>query len=354
MPSLREIAKHAGVSPATASRVLNDHPSVSREARQSVLDAAHELGYVARVGKRSTSNIALLFTDEMTVGSPYDAALLQGMAFGMESYGFDLIVLNARNARRADEDFPRMLIRKGVRGVVIRATDRTHGICEEIAASGFPAVVVGTHPEGGTLQYIYSDSRPGSREAVEHLLGLGHRRIAIALNIVDDSDHLDRHRGYLDAHEAAGLDPDPELLVRVPARRDGGETLIKRLLGLPDPPTALFVSDPLVAVGAVAACRRMGLDIPGDLSVIGFDDADLRHAMHPRLSAVCQDAVALGRDAFARLNGLLDGKRRGPDAATLGTATSPAASWLELHETVGPPPATPPVIHPAEPPRLRV
>ena len=331
MSSVRSIAKQAGVSITTVSRVLNNHPRVSLAARRKVLTAANATNYVPAVGRKSTTNIAFLYTGESSLGSPFDGALMQGMSDGMDEFGYDLLVLDARRSRQMDETYTQMFLRKGVRGAVLRTSEETLPVCEAIADEGFPSVVVGARPEASGVNYIYTASRGASREAVEHLIALGHRRIAVCLNIVDDSDHADRLAGYRDALEAHGVAFDARLQLRAPARRDGGAQLIRRMMSLSDAPTAVFFTDPFAAIGAMTEARNMGVRVPEDLSVVGFDDAEVRHQVSPTLTAVCQDAVAIGREAFSVLHDKIEGNPAVMDGGVQVQRTLRA--WLEIHDS---------------------
>src|SRR3954468_14800822 len=257
MSNVRSIAKRAGVSPATVSRVLNNHPAVSDEVRQRVTAATNEAGYVASVGRKSTTNIALVYTGDISLGSPFDAAMMSGMSRGMEEYGYDLMILDARRAKLPHETYTQMFARRGVRGCVLRTTTATRAVCEAIVDEGFPAVVVADRFEKPNVNFIYSDSRDSSRDAVEHLIGLGHTRIAIGVIVVDDSDHTDRIAGYKQALADHGIAFDRKLLLRVPANREGGWQLMRRIMSMPQRPTAVFLADPLTVVGAMAEARKL-------------------------------------------------------------------------------------------------
>jgi DNA-binding LacI/PurR family transcriptional regulator len=221
-----------------------------------------------------------------------------------------------------------MMLRKGVSGAVVRTTLATRSTVDALSAEGFPMVVVADRFENPAINYVYSDSVGASREAVEHLIGQGHTRIAICLNTIDDSDHLDRLAGYQQAMEANKIPIDERRILRAPANREGGIQLLRRVMTQPDRPTALFLADPMTAVGLLGEARRLNIRIPEELSIVGFDDADLRYMVCPELTAVCQDAAALGRDAFLALHGLIDGDRK-PVRKALAT-------WLEIHASAGP------------------
>lgn len=143
MSSVRAIARIVGVSPATVSRAINNHPTVAPEVRQRVLEAINRAGYMPTVGKRATTNIAFLYTGASSLGSPYDAAVMQGMADRMDDLGFDLIILNTGRALLPGESFTQMFHRKSVRGAVIRTDNRTRHLVGAIAEEGFPSVVIG-------------------------------------------------------------------------------------------------------------------------------------------------------------------------------------------------------------------
>jgi DNA-binding LacI/PurR family transcriptional regulator len=327
MPSVREIAKQAGVSITTVSRVLNNHPNVSVDVRELVLAAANRSRYVANVGRRSTNNIAFVYTGDRSLGSPFDAGLLQGIGDALDDFEYDLMVLETRRARKADESYSNMFMRKGIRGAILRATAQSRGICEAIAAEGFPVVVIGERFAPKTVPHIYTDSRATSREAIDYLIGAGHRRIGICINTVEDSDHRDRLAGYRESVESHGLGFDEKLVWRVPANREGGPQVIKRVLSMSERPTAVYITDPLTCVGALAEARRAALAVPQDLSIVGFDDGDLRKCVTPALTAVCQDATALGRAALLMLDRYMN-----EGLASLDGLAVPRC-WLEIHDT---------------------
>jgi len=333
MSSVRHIAREAGVSITTVSRVLNNHPRVSQKAREKVLAAANDARYVAPVSKRSTSNIALLYTGELSLGAPFDAQIMWGMSNGIEEYGYDLMVLDAKRSLQSGETYSQMFMRKGVRGVVLRTTLSTRHTCLAIAEEGFPAVVIGDRFEHPSVRFIYSDSREPSREAVEHLIALGHQRIAICLNTIDDSDHADRLAGYEQALADHGLPLDRQFIIRAPANRPGGSQLMRRVASMSDRrPTALFITDPATAAGAFKEARALGLSVPGDISMVGFDDGDMRHDIYPEMTAVCQDTGSIGREALTALHQIIES---GPNQ-TLPIRIARRA-WLEVHQSTAPP-----------------
>src|SRR5690606_22174060 len=147
-------------------------------ARAKVLKAANRSRYVARVGRRSTANIAFVYTGELSLGSPFDAALMQGLSQGLEAEGFDLMVLNLQRAKRDNETYSQLFMRKGVRGAILRTTTTTRDACHAIAAERFPAVVVADEfPNDTRVRTVHADASRACQQAMDHLLHLGHRRI---------------------------------------------------------------------------------------------------------------------------------------------------------------------------------
>ena len=329
--TIRQVAEAAGVSIATVSRVINNSSVVTEEVRRKVLEAVNQCGYVPSVSRRHTALLALIYTGPFSLGSSYDMALVEGIGQATNSLDFDLVVLNPLRDRNPDETFTQYFLRKGVRGVILRSTVEGRSICEEIAAENFPAVVVGDRFQHPDLCFIYADSFPTSKQAIEHLLTLGHRRIAFAANETEDADHIDRYRGYCEAIQQSGLEPSSDLLFRVPAHRPDGAQLLRTLMSAANTPTAVYVTDPAVAVGLLNEAHSMQMEIPQDLSVVGFDDRDARFYVHPQMTAVCQDAIQLGYQAFDQLARIVQsGEAR-------GATFKPPRTWLEINQTTSPP-----------------
>jgi DNA-binding LacI/PurR family transcriptional regulator len=335
MSSVREIARRMRVSVATVSRALNNHPEINATTRDRVLKAANELGYFGSVGKRVTTNIALVFTGGDMPFSEFDGLLVSGIMRGVGEQKFDLAIINLERDKVDGETYTQLLMRKGVRGAILRTDTHSRHVCEAIAAEGFPSVVVAERFDSPRVNYIYTDSGPDSRRAVDHLIHLGHERIAFVMNHVPDHDHADRFDAYRAALSAVGIACDAELCVKAPAHLPGGKSALNRLLSLPHPPTAVYFADPLTCVGAMTRAHELGVRIPEELSVVGFDDADIRFRVWPTLTAVCQDASQLGFEAALWLTRKITGREDG------SLLHKQAATFFDVHGTTGRPPAQP-------------
>ena len=318
LSSIRKVAKDAGVSIATVSRVINNQGSVTSDVKDRVLESVNRCGYVPNVGRRSTNLLALVYAGPSSLGSPFDSALLEGIADGMETVDLDLVILRLKRNKQPNESYTQFFLRKGVRGVILRATIREREICRAIADEGFPSIVLGDHFDHPTLSFVYSDSKPTSTQGVEHswhwAIGASPSRRAKPRT---PSIWIAWRATEVPLREHA-IEPDPKLHFRIPPHRLDGAQLMRNVMSTMHPPTAIYITDPLVAVGAINEAHKMGIRVPLDLSILGFDDTDVRNNVFPRMTAVCQDARQVGFEAFSSLAHLLDnGHGEGTDSAGL-------------------------------------
>ncbi len=331
MSSVRTIAEEAGVSITTVSRALNNDVTVSRKTRELILAIANRKGYVAKQGRRITTNIGFAFTLGQTLSHVFDSALLEGICRGVDECGFDVTVLNMQRDKKPSETYTQFFMRKGVRGVVLRTTQESRRVCDAIAEEGFPMVVVSERFDSPDINYIDCDSKTDSTRAVEYLLELGHRRIAFAMHTVPDCDHMDRYGGYRQAYENFKLEAPEELVFRHQASLVGGATVMKLAMAMQDRPTAIYLADPLLAVGAINKAHHMGVSIPDDISIIGFDDAEVRYSVYPVMTAVCQNTSEIGFEAASRLTLMLTSGERVGFQKTV-------PSFFEVHHSTAAPP----------------
>jgi LacI family transcriptional regulator len=333
MTTIRRVAQKAGVSIATVSRVVNGSTGVAPELRDRVLDAVSRCRYAPTIGRRSAASIALVYTGPFSVGSPYDAACIDGIISAMLESDFDLKIAHLRRDKSPDETYSQFFFRKGIRGAILRSTSADRDVARKIGDEGFPAVVLGDRFDHPRLAFAYNESRTASAEGIEHLISLGHERIAFAANDTDDGDHTDRLDAYRQVLRDRGL-YDEQLEFRVPAHRLDGAQLMRKMLSLSKPPTAVFIVDPLTAAGAVNEAHKLKLQLPEEMSILGFDDTDIRYSVVPTMTAICQDSRELGRLAYELLLRRCEEPDDGKNSGGLGKA------WLEINHTTGRAPAT--------------
>jgi DNA-binding LacI/PurR family transcriptional regulator len=338
MSSVRAIAQQLKVSPATVSRVINNHPDVDETTRERVLAAINQAGYFPSTGRLQTNVLALAYPDDpvKTEYGSFEPALLAGIMRGMDEHQFDLKLLSIRRDKTPDETYTQFFLRKGVRGVVMRVFRHNRAIISRIAAERFPCVVIAEQFDDADINFIRSDSYPASRRAMEHLLALGHRRIALAIHHVSDSDHMDRRRAYDDAIVNAGLKIDQRMIFEVSAGFNAGEQVLDSMLMMPGKsrPTAVFATNPMTALGVMRRAQERGVSIPRDMSLVGMDDSDTRLHTWPRMTAVCQDATMLGYEAAHWLTRRLQAGERSSTNATMRRLMQ---TTFEVNGTTAPP-----------------
>jgi LacI family transcriptional regulator len=288
---MREVASRAGVSLGTVSRVLNGHPSVAAELRERVLRAIDDLGYrpnlMAR-GLRSgrTQSLGLVIPD---VTNPFFSAMVLEVEQTASRAGYSVILGNSMESKDAERLYIDLLISRGVDGLLIAPSLRTRSI--EVA-QGVPVVAIGRPLKG--IPSVTIDNRMGAIQAVEHLLGLGHRDIACIAGPRVHSGAVDRHRGYVDAAgpalRAAGIDPADRTRF-VAFDYESGYQAASDLLAADPRPTAIFASSDQQAIGALRAAGDAGLDVPNDLSIVGIDNIPLTNLMTPRITTVAMAAM---------------------------------------------------------------
>ncbi len=334
MASVREIAKTAGVSVTTASRALNSHPDVSPKTRELVMKAANIAGYgntrKTQQNIPMAGSIGLVHVDESSQLCDYDQYLLHGIQLGLHDSKFHPSLVSLQQQMLEGESYTQFFQRHGFQGVILRAGTKSRQVCEAIAKEGFPSLVVAERFESEQVNYLCCDSGPESERAIDHLIYLGHRRIALVIDRRGDNDHLDRQMGYERSLQKNGIEVDPALVIHIVPNLSGGMNAINQLMSLPESPTAVYLTDPATSIGAMCRAAEIGLKVPDDLSLIGFDDASSRKFIYPRMTAVCQSAEELGEEAARWLCRRIAGLEK-------GTMHKSISAFLEINQTTGVP-----------------
>jgi len=313
LPILSDVARQAAVSPTTASRALdpdNHHP-ISDRTRARVLAAATRLGYrpnpMARALRtRRVPTIAIVVHD---VSDPYFAEIVRGATAAASSKGFLTVVCSSDRDPATELRYVEMLCLSRVSGVIFagggleeaRYRRRMAGYARSIADYG--GAIVALAPRAERWPAELPNNRAGARLITEHLLKLGHRKIAMISGPSTVRTSGEREAGYLDAMKAAGAKP---VTVRADFTTTGAAAAMARLLA-GTPPTAVFVASDTMALGVLSELRRRDIQVPADLSVAGFDDIPGLEFIHPRLTTVRVPMAELGAAGVARLMRQLDG-----------------------------------------------
>lgn len=305
--SIEDVARHAGVSIATVSRALRGLPDVAATTRDRVLAAATELNYVAspfaaRLASGRTTTVGLVVP---FVNRWFFAEVIATVETALRHSGFDLLLYNLGDAAGRSRFFDVMPMRKRVDGVLVASLMLEDAEFDALAELKRPVGLLGLEREGFLSSRI--DDVAAARTAVDHLISCGHRRIGLIGGDTDDpmafTPPLHRRDGYRDALQAVGIDPDPSLEYLGYFTVEGGRMATRRLLALPDRPTALFAESDEMAYGALREIRDTGLRVPDDVAVIGFDDQPLSDLLD--LSTVRQPVAEEALDITTRLLALI-------------------------------------------------
>jgi LacI family transcriptional regulator len=322
--TIRDVAKKAGVGLGTVSRVINDSPSVSPATRQRVQEAILELNFVPnptarRLSLGKTLNIAVIvpfFTRPAMIGR------LRGIENSLAESDYDLIIYNVETVERRDELIREIPRRERTDGVIIVSLSPCDEDLPLLAGADVPIVLVdANHPTLTGLNRVFVDDIAGGRTATQYLIDLGHRRIGYISDYLytpfNFISSLHRFWGYQTALNAAGIAFRPEYHGQGEHGREEACWLATEMLKLPEPPTAIFAASDTQAIGVLEAAEQAGLDVPGDLSVIGYDDIEV--AGHLGLTTIRQLLYESGQRGVELLLDILEAKTDAPVCEILPT-----------------------------------
>ncbi|RSK25701.1 LacI family transcriptional regulator [Bacillus sp. HMF5848] len=302
MLTIYDIAKQTGFSPTTVSKALNDYHDVSQKTKKKILEAAEELGYLPNSHARSLTTkkswtIGVVFVESLGIGvkHPFFNAVIESFRQHVETEGYDLLFAS-RNIGNKQKSYLEHFKYRGVDGIVIVSTSNNDEQVQEVLNSSIPTVVIDINSEETSV--VYSDNISGSKQAVEYLHSLGHRRIAHIAGHHSTFAGEQRLLGYEKAMNDLNLPLREDYVVdgRFFSRESGYEAM-KKLLKLSTPPTAVFVAGDNMAIGAIEAIRDSGFDVPKDFSVMGFDDIELSQFITPSLTTIRQRTYVIGKES---------------------------------------------------------
>lgn len=311
---LSEVARLAGVSPITASRAIRGTGYVSEEARTRILAAAQQLNYtpdmLARRMRGERSKLIGVFVNNY--GPVVTHEIIRAIGDSARAVGYDLLLFSAERFDSPARTGTCDMLTKLCDGVVLVMPTADDGFLATIERRQLACVLIGFDARQPALPVVVPDNRGGARTAVEHLLALGHRRIAFIAGNPHTGQSGQREQGYVDALRAAGVELDPALMMNGAFSQAGGFAATVRLLELAQPPTAIFAANDEMAFGAIDAIASRGLKVPQHVSVVGFDDIPTANYVFPRLTSIHQPFEAMGERAVAELVALIEGATPGP------------------------------------------
>jgi DNA-binding LacI/PurR family transcriptional regulator len=306
MPTIKDIAAACGVSIATVSKALNGHQDVAEKTKNLIKNAAREMGYTPNSQAQAlktnrTYNLGVLFSDAAGRGltHSYFSQVLDGFKVYVEKYGYDVTFIGPRFGNRRLTYLEHAKCRN-FDGICIVCVDSfEEPMIKELSLAGYPIVTVDYAYPG--FPAVLSDNKAGMRALVTHAHNMGHEKIAYIYG--DKSDVTsERIASYLETLEVLGIDVNPAYLVEgLYIQTELTGELTAKLLRLPDPPTCIIMPDDFAAIGGINAIQNMGLSIPKDISVMGYDGGKLAEVIRPPLTTFRQNAHKIGEEAARRL-----------------------------------------------------
>jgi DNA-binding LacI/PurR family transcriptional regulator len=299
MATLKDVANAAGVSVSTVSCVVNRTKFVSPQLARRVEEAIKALNYrpntLAR-GLRTNQTYTLgLVTSDIT--NLYFAELARGVEDRAERDDYTVFLCNTDAEPRREAKYVQRLLSRQVDGIIFTSVRRDDETVKRLVEEGFPLVLINRRIPGVEADYVGTDNVRGAARAMEYLISLGHTRIGFISGSAFSSASADRREGYLQTLAKAGLLSEPELIQEGDLRWKTGCAAAHRLLTLPNPPTAIFATNDLMAFGVLEVAAEMGRQIPEDLSVVGYDDNQTAALPGIQLTTVRQPAYEMGQMA---------------------------------------------------------
>ena len=311
MATIKDIANQANVSTTTVSRVINDHPAVNDETRKKILKIIKEHNYspstIARsLSTRKSYTIGVFFTDHLNSGlqHPFFRDVIYGLEKTLGNEGYDIVYFT--NKQWGDSfSYLEKCQDRHVDGVALMGVLKDHNLTK-LLLSDFPIVFVDLDIIGKNASYVISDNVSGAKKAINYLYKLGHRKIGMLMGINTAKTTKDRFIGYQQALKVLNLPYNPDWVFNGKYSEEGGYQAIEEMLQLEELPTAIFCQSDAMAIGAMRAIEENGFKVPGDFSLIGFDDIEISRYLKPALTTIAQDKKTMGSSVTKLLMNMIN------------------------------------------------
>lgn len=312
--TIYDVAKKAGVGIGTVSRVLNNHPSVSKQTRKRILDTIDELGYIPHAMARGLAShkansigiVVPFFTHHFFI------EILKGIQVAAYEFGLDIILYNVQSSDQKSKYFGRISTEKKVDGIIVIALSVHDEHVRTFNEAGIPVVLVDTYHKNATCLTV--NNIEGARSATEHLLLLGHNRIGFLNGLLRYHSSRNRLRGYKTALDEWSIGIDDSLITESEFSRADGFKAMEQLWSENKKPSAIFAASDLQAIGAIEYLTAQGLKVPQNVSIVGFDNIELAELVN--LTTISQPMYQMGVDALNILVQKLTGPtQKGGDTA---------------------------------------
>ena len=308
--TMREVAKRAGVSPATVSRVLNKTHYISAETRRRVLEVVGQLKYFKNVHARrlATGQSDLFGLVISEIANPYFTEIIRGFQAAAWDRGFDVLLCNTQYDQARTKSILRKLIESDVRGVAVMTSSIDKSTASDLIAAGIGVVFCNLSPAEKLVSTISIDYQRGIAQAIEHVVGLGHRRAAIIAGPDDNRTAITIKDALVAGLKERDIRPFP--IISSSYGVDAGASAVRTLLSAPEKPSAIFCGSDLIAMGAMSALEEAAVEIPEDISVVGIDDISFAFLARPPLTTIRVPRERVGTTAFEALDKMMKLKRR--------------------------------------------
>jgi LacI family repressor for deo operon, udp, cdd, tsx, nupC, and nupG len=306
---MRDIAKMANVSPTTVSRVLRKPDLVSEETREKVLEIIKELNYqphmiASQFRTKKTKTIIVVIPD---ISEPFFAQVLRGIEHTAVKHGYKVLLGDTENNVQREKQFIDLLFQKQADGMILLTARLERENLLQIS-NQFPIVLVCEYSEGLDIPTVFIDNISSARKITEHLIKIGHKRIAHITGPMDVIISQDRLRGYQQAMMSHDLQIEPAYIQEGSQGLQSGYNQMIRLLSLEHPPTAVFVFNDEMAIGAIKAIKDNRMIVPDDIAITAFDNLEISSLLEPSLTTIDQPKYEMGKKAMILLLKLLNGE----------------------------------------------
>ena len=310
--TIRDIAKMAKVSHTTVSRVLNNAPRVREETRRRILELVSILDYRPHARARAFASkrshlLGLLVSD---ISNPFYAELARGIEDKAHEKGYNVIFCSTDEKSERMKTYTNLMMDAGVDGLIFASVHLHEPVTEKLIDERFPVVLVNRKLSGSSYNYVICNNIQGAYEITEHLINLGHRKIAIITGSSNLSTGRERLQGYQKALKNHGIDFNQNYVIQGPFKRETGYEAAKKLLTMKDGPRAIFAGNDFMAIGVIDAIEELGMNIPEDVAVVGFDDTEFASHLRTKLTTVSQRKYEMGNLAVQILIDYIERKQK--------------------------------------------
>lgn len=325
--TIKDVAKAAGVSPSTVSRVLNKTAPISEATRNRIYEAMEELKYVPNDIARSFasgSSKAIAIAINVADVQAYSNSFFNNTVFGIETAahknGFNLIVTGANDEHGGVSSIEKLIMSKKIDGLVLPVSILQPSMLRLITDNSFPCVILGRlRTDCSNISWVDIANAQAGSAATEHLLSKGYKKIAFLSNGEKELFNQDRLEGYCAALRAAGIEPDGDCVIHTQSTVENGRRCIEKLLNLEKAPDAVICGDDKLALAALRTAKKAGLRVPEDFGVLCFDNTEVTELAEPGITAVDVDTFELGRLAAENLLHLIEKPESGTKQSRLTT-----------------------------------